>query len=302
MGLPLKKLQPVLAFAAAHLDADLSLETLARRARLSPFHLHRSFAAAAGETPRQLVLRLRLARAAVLLLTGKDSVLRIALACGFRSHEVFCRAFHRQFGMAPAAYRRRGFVPRITPAQAKHHAAISVQVGPCLRLYHIHEDGRFSTNPMTYSITKTQLPPQPVLVIRRRVQPSALAASLGELFGRVYLYAQQNGIPLAGRPFTRYVEWGPGVWTIEAGFPVASLPQPGEGEIAAVTLPGGPAATAVHVGPYDQLSAAHAAVQQWVDAEGYAAAGAPWESYLTDPADDPDPSHWKTELFWPLAS
>jgi len=32
------------------------------------------------------------------------------------------------------------------------------------------------------------------------------------------------------------------------------------------------------------------------------AAGAPWESYVTDPADYPDPADWKTEIFWPVKS
>ena len=29
--------------------------------------------------------------------------------------------------------------------------------------------------------------------------------------------------------------------------------------------------------------------------------GAPWESYVTDPADHPDPADWRTEVYWPLA-
>ncbi len=60
--------------------------------------------------------------------------------------------------------------------------------------------------------------------------------------------------------------------------------------------------TTTHSGPYDKLSEAHAAVQQWIDAEGLTAAGAPWEIYTTDPADFPDPKDWKTEVFWPVAN
>ena len=64
-------------------------------------------------------------------------------------------------------------------------------------------------------------------------------------------------------------------------------------------MPGGPAATTIHTGPYDKLSDAYAAIEQWMEAEGLAAAGAPWESYVNDPADYPDPKDWKTEVFWP---
>ena len=39
-----------------------------------------------------------------------------------------------------------------------------------------------------------------------------------------------------------------------------------------------------------------------METEGLVAGGAPWESYLNDPSDYPDPKDWKTEVFWPLAS
>src|SRR5580700_1232136 len=124
MVTPLKQVQPVLAFAAAHLDENLSLTALAAEAGLSAFHLHRVFSAAAGETPKQFTLRLRLARAALLLLTSKDSVLNVALSCGFQSHEAFCRAFRRRLGIGPRDYRARGFAGGVTPAQEAEHAAL----------------------------------------------------------------------------------------------------------------------------------------------------------------------------------
>jgi AraC family transcriptional regulator len=156
---------------------------------------------------------------------------------------------------------------------------------------------------MTYSITKQELSPQAVLVVRRRVTRSEIAATIAEVLPKVFMYAQQNGIALVGPPFTRYVEVGPGVLTIEPGMRVAgaSTQSSGEGEVVSDTLPGGPAATTIHVGPYDQLHDAYVAIEQWMKAEGLVAAGAPWESYVTDPADYPDPKDWKTEVFWPVA-
>jgi len=292
-----ESVQPVLAYAAAHLDEDLSLEALAAQARLSAFHLHRKFSAAAGETPKQFTLRLRLDCAAALLVTRQDSVLDVALSCGFQSHEAFCRAFRRRFGMTPSAYRARGLAAGTE--NSEEHAALVRRVGPCLGFFHTRE-GNSQRNDMSYSIEKKQLFPQPVLVVKRRVKPSELAAALGEMFGRVFLHAQQTGAALAGAPFARYLECPPGLWTIEAGFPVVQPGQPA-GDIAASTLPGGPAAVTTHAGPYDKLSEAHAAIQQWMEAHGLAESGAPWESYITDPANFPDPKDWKTEVFFPLA-
>jgi len=37
-------------------------------------------------------------------------------------------------------------------------------------------------------------------------------------------------------------------------------------------------------------------------ANGVRAGGAPWESYVTDPGEHPDPADWRTEVYWPLSS
>lgn len=298
------KMQPVLAYAAARLDEDVSLAALAREAGLSAFHLQRIFSAAVGETPKQLTLRLRLGRAAVMLLTCDDSILDVALSCGFQSHEAFIRAFRRRFGMTPSAYRERGFANGAGPAEAKRHAALVDQVNPCVGLYHISGDEKSRRNEMTYAIMKRELAPQPVLVVRRRIEPSELATTLAEVLGKIFAHAQQGGMALAGQPFTRYIEWGPGLWTIEAGLPVAAPSNDSaraDSEVRPDTLPGGLAATTRHAGSYDGLFRAHAAVQQWIEAQGLVAAGAPWEVYVTDPADYPDTKDWKTDIFWPLA-
>lgn len=297
----MKQIQPVLAYAAQNLDHDVSLGALAAEAGFSKFHLHRLFLAAASETPKQFTLRLRLARAAAMLLATRDSVLDIALACGFQSHEAFSRAFRRAFGIAPSAYRARGFSALTDRPKASRHAQIVDQITPCLRLFHGEGRKQEENKQMAYSISKKEIPEQPVLVVRRRIKPSELAATLGAALGQVFQYAQQNGIALAGQPFTRYIEWGPGIWTIEAGLPVTAPAKTSpEGDVRGDVLPGGPVATTTHAGPYDKLSELHAAVQQWIEAHALESAGAPWEIYVTDPSDHPDPRDWRTDVFWPV--
>ena len=66
-------------------------------------------------------------------------------------------------------------------------------------------------------------------------------------------------------------------------------------------LPGGPVALGVHAGPYDQLPETNAAIENWIEANGFRVAGPPWESYITDPGEHPDPADWRTEVYWPLA-
>lgn len=300
------RVQPALALTAASTD-DLPLSVLAARTGLSPFHLHRLFSAVAGETPKQYALRLRVSRGAVLLLSDGRSVLDIALACGFGSHETFTRAFRRQFGISPRAYRSRGFVIPADTAAAAAHAATVRRVAPCIRLFHGRLDGRPIRCAMPYDVVRQELSPQPVLVVRRRVPRSEIAAAIGASLGHIFQYAQQHGLPLSGHPITRYVETGAGLLTIEPGMRIAG-PQPagavrepgGDATVVVDMLPGGPAATTIHAGPYETLSDAYAALERWMDANGHAPAGPPWESYITDPAEHPDPADWRTEVCWPI--
>ena len=55
------------------------------------------------------------------------------------------------------------------------------------------------------------------------------------------------------------------------------------------------------MGPYDKLQDTYAAIERWMQQQGVRAAGAPWESYITDPAEHPDPANWRTDVFWPIS-
>ena len=152
----------------------------------------------------------------------------------------------------------------------------------------------------TPTIERQELQPQPALIVKRRVARSEIATTIAESLGKTFPYALQNGLAIAGRPFVRYSDVGPGLMTMETGTPLAA-PAPGVGEIEAITLPGGPAAVAVHMGPYDKLQDTYAAMERWMQQQGVRAAGAPWESYITDPVEHPDPANWRTDVFWPIS-
>ena len=101
----LEKLLPVLVHIQANLDEDLSLDAVAKRVRLSPFHFHRLFRSAIGETLKQYTQRLRLERAANRLVIHDTTILDVALDSGFQSHETFSRSFQRRFQVTPRGYR-----------------------------------------------------------------------------------------------------------------------------------------------------------------------------------------------------
>jgi AraC family transcriptional regulator len=306
-----KKLQRALKYASRNLGRNVKLRDLARETNQSSFQAHRALRAALGETPKQFTLRLRVDRAAAALLSSRATVLDIALACGFESHEAFCRAFRRRFRMSPGSYRKRASMESDTTGHgttgpdARAHAGFVDEIAPCVGLYRIEWNERLSRKRMEYTITTKELAAQPVLVVRRRVRRAEIAATIGAELPKVFLCAQQRGIAIAGYPITRYLETSMGWVTLETGMRVTAprgewFVGEAEGNVLAERLPGGLAAVTIHSGPYDQLQAAYAALEEWIMAHGFRPAGAPWEAYLNDPTDHPNPQDWKTEVSWPF--
>jgi AraC-like DNA-binding protein/effector-binding domain-containing protein len=296
-----KKLQRALKYARRNPGKNVLLSNLAAETGQSPFHAHRTLRAVLGETPKHFTLRLRVDRAAAALISSQASILDIALECGFESHEAFCRAFRRRFRMSPSAYRKRARMG----SDARTHADLVDEIGPCIGLYHIDLKEGCSRKSMEYTVARKELASQPVLVVRRRVRRAEIAATIAAELPKVFLHAQQRGIAIAGYPITRYLETSVGSVTLEMGMRVTAhsgewTVGEGEGDVLAETLPGGPTAVTIHSGPYDQLQAAYTALEEWIAAHGFHPSGAPWEAYLNDPADHPNPQDWKTEVCWPV--
>lgn len=101
---PLRDVQQWIADNPA---ADLSVETLASRASLSPRQFARAFAAEVGMPPGRYVDRVRLESARRRLEDTSDGVEETARACGYGTPETMRRAFIRALGASPAEYRRR---------------------------------------------------------------------------------------------------------------------------------------------------------------------------------------------------
>jgi len=90
-----------------HPDSKLTIGSLARESRLSPYHFLRTFQFVTGVTPHQYILRARLRNAAARLRSEPDKILDIALDCGFGDVSNFNRAFRVEFGLNPRQYRQR---------------------------------------------------------------------------------------------------------------------------------------------------------------------------------------------------
>jgi transcriptional regulator GlxA family with amidase domain len=85
----------------------MSAKMLAKALGVSERTLHRRLKAASGETPKELIERVRIETARMLLETTKHSVKQLARSSGYGDETSFRRAFQRNAGMTPGAYRNR---------------------------------------------------------------------------------------------------------------------------------------------------------------------------------------------------
>jgi effector-binding domain-containing protein len=154
---------------------------------------------------------------------------------------------------------------------------------------------------------------QPSVGIRTQVAMRELPTVIPQLLGEVFGWLGQHGTPPNGAPFIRYhVIDMANKLDIELGVPVGG-PVSGNGRVSAGVLPAGRYASLVYTGPYEGpgLMNANAALLDWgaeqglvwdqfddPNGDGFVAR---YESYLTDPIEQPDPSKWQTEVAIRLA-
>jgi transcriptional regulator GlxA family with amidase domain len=95
------------AHITANLARDLRVDALADKMAVSARQFSRQCRVNFGCSPAALVRRLRLDEARRRLHSRAAGIERVATSVGFRSADAFRRAFERQFGLNPSAYRAR---------------------------------------------------------------------------------------------------------------------------------------------------------------------------------------------------
>ncbi|MEM7723727.1 MAG: AraC family transcriptional regulator [Pseudomonadota bacterium] len=100
-----QRLARVVDYIKDNIAADLSIDTMAGIAAMSPSHFAKSFKAATGASPLQYVISERLTLAGVLLKSTKLPVAEIAYRVGYNDLSRFGQHFKRHYKTTPANHR-----------------------------------------------------------------------------------------------------------------------------------------------------------------------------------------------------
>jgi len=105
-GIASPKLVQIIARMEGSIEHPLEVRQIAQAVGISARQMERLFREQIGHSPRSFYRKIRLEAARTLLRQSIQSILNVALQCGFSSTSHFCHAYKRAFGVAPTDERR----------------------------------------------------------------------------------------------------------------------------------------------------------------------------------------------------
>jgi AraC family transcriptional regulator len=201
----IERVNAVIDYIEAHLADDLTLARLADVAHFSPYHFHRVFSMLVGETLSRFISRLRVERAATLLVQHPDrSITAVGTDCGFTNPSSFARAFKEAFGMSATEWRNAGYLDYQREPGESIRDVIG-NIGSVKADYGI-ADAAFdpvsgatvwqvrggSLGPIT--VTIEEVPSLHVAYVRHTGRYQGLGEVFADLFARLMTWAQPRGL------------------------------------------------------------------------------------------------------------
>lgn len=279
----IRRFTRVIEYIYANLDEDPDLTTLAEVAALSPWHWHRVWQSAYGESIVSTVKRLRLHRAAADLAYTDMTLSAIADRAGYGSQEAFSRSFKQSYGQTPSAYRTGTASSQVQPV----HGGAPIPSTKGAKLMH--------------DVEITSLPSEKLAVLPHKGPYMEIGKAFEKLIG---VLVGRNLIGQAGAMKALYfsdptrvpedeLESVAGV-AIGDGFPVEAPLEP-------IETRGGDYAVLHYKGPYAEMKWAYEWLfGEWLTQSGREPADAPcMEIYLNNPRDTA-PADLLTDICLPL--
>jgi len=123
----------------------------------------------------------------------------------------------------------------------------------------------------------------------------------GQRFGAIGQYLDEDMANMTSAPFAIYHEWDDENQRAKVEVAIAATSdKPGNERIKKGNTYNGTVVKGIYMGPYDGTADMHMAIDEYMVNNNYEMAGSPWESYVTDPAEEPDTAKWVTEVYYPV--
>ncbi|MCU7495336.1 MAG: AraC family transcriptional regulator [Ignavibacteria bacterium] len=304
------RIRRVLNYINDNLDKDLSLEILSREAYFSPYHFHRLFSALTGETPLEMVKRLKLEKAANLLVTDRSlSITDAALRCGFSSSASFARSFKEHFGCNATEWRESGFI--------EHAKALNEESKNCkehsrnwkeFRIEEVYFSSVDNNSPETNlrRITmNVEIKTKPALHLAYVSHHEGYNSKIGQAFDKLCRWAAPRGLLKPDTVFLGISLDNPDITPADKCRYNACISVPEnikeEKGIGVMDMPELTCATYTYEGLQDGIDKAYKEVySKWLPQSGYQPGDFPsFEIYLNDPKSDPE-RKFKLEVCLPV--
>jgi effector-binding domain-containing protein len=164
------------------------------------------------------------------------------------------------------------------------------------------EAGKVAQQGYSMGFEPVNFPGMKLLFLRYSCQESEIGNSLGMLYGTLMESMGKQKLQMAGPPVAFYEGPEGKTFRFSAGIPVDKNPENvlNSGE-EFMEIPAGKALLCRFNGAYQKTGAAYAQFEKEMKSRGLRPAGAPWESYVSDPQTIKDPMAVRTEIYWPVA-
>jgi effector-binding domain-containing protein len=152
---------------------------------------------------------------------------------------------------------------------------------------------------MTTAIEVREVPSQRLLVKKTTCAHNEIGPAFATAIHAVESCFAASGAKMISTPIAVYLQWRDSDCEMALGSKV-------EGSVTLthgcewLDVPGGSHAFASHYGAYNTFHKTHAAIRNWCVANHMQMSGPCWEIYPTGPGLEPDPSKWKTDVFYPV--
>lgn len=304
------RINRVIDYIESNLIKDLKLEDLAGIANFSVYHFHRVFKHYTGETLHQFITRLRLEKAANMLIQpASKSITEIVFDCGFSGSAVFARAFKDYYQTTASNYRKVFQITNSKNCKTESKIREEVTVSPpyftgtpIKQIWSITMSGKKELNT---DVQVKNLDPVTVAYVRN-IGPYELNQPLFEkLFGKLFNWAAPRGLvnnmPVCMTVYhDDYKRTDPDKLRISVCLEVPETTEI-SGDIGKMNIPGGLYACAyfeIHNTEYGDAWAM--VLENWLPESGYVCDDRPtFEIYKNDPKTHPEGIHF-VEIYVPV--